>query len=67
MGSEIQSQTLPRDPRSIVELYHGIRLDHGSNTAVSREIFWDHISDFGIHGHVCSGECFILVSENVSY
>ena len=38
------------DPRSTVELHHGIRLDLGSNTAVSQEIFWDHRSDFGIHG-----------------
>ena len=52
MGSEVQSQKLLRDPRSTVELYSGIRLDHGSNTAFSREI-WDHRSDFGIHGHVC--------------
>ena len=27
-------------------------MDHGSNAAFSREIFWDHRSDFGIHGHV---------------
>ena len=24
-------------------------MDHGSNTAVGGEIFWDHRSDFGIH------------------
>ena len=52
MGSEIQSQKVLRDPRSTVELYSGIRPDHGSNTAFSREIFWDHRSDFGINGHV---------------
>ena len=43
MGSKIYCRALP-----------GIRLDHGSNTAFSREIFWDHRSDFGIHGHVCT-------------
>ena len=61
MGSEIQSQTLPRDPvdpRSTVKLHHGILLDHGSNTADSREISWDHRSDFGsmdmsAYGSVC--------------
>ena len=40
------------DPRSTVDLHHGIQLDHGSNTAFRLEIFWDHRSDFGIHGHV---------------
>ena len=57
-------------PRSTVELHHGIRLNHGSNTALSREIFWDHRSDFGIHGHVWTllhtGGCMCIAPSDRS-
>ena len=41
-------------------------MNHGSNTALSREIFWDHRSDFGNHGHVWFQVNDILLESKVT-
>ena len=54
LRSKIQSRKLEGSngiQDLLVKLHQGILLDDGSNTVIS-EIFWDHISDFGILGYL---------------